>query len=483
MKKTFLLVCLSCICLLLNAKTAKYVFYLISDGTGVNLIQAAEHYRADIEGYTKQGLGGDVYKYANKPFRFSTFPVVGMATTYSASSRTTDSAAAGTALATGHKTNNGMIGMLPDETPVYSIAKTAKEQGMMVGVGSSVTINHATPCAFYAHNKNRSNYHEIAHDLLECDYVDFFCGSNINHATDEKVHPNEKSIYELAEDAGFTVCYGTKEYAAKGKKAKKVILVQPQDSRNSEMQYFIDRKPGDMTIEEVFGAQLDYLYSNSGKKGFFLMNEIGGRVDWAAHARDGATAFLELEAVNNCVEAAYEFYLQHPDETLIILTADHDTSGPALGNTSYQGTPKAYASQKIAKDSYTDYLARLRKETNNNVSWEQIEQSLKDLWGFWTVHKLSDSQTKLLRDTYEETFGAEGRQQMEKTLYKSNEKMSVVACDIMTNLAKMNFVHGAHTSGYVPVYAIGVGADEFKGMNDTSEIPQKIARIMGTELK
>ena len=466
-----------------EAKAPKYVFYFITDGTGVNIVQAAEHYRAEIKGYTKQGLGGDVYTQANDPFIFSQFPVVGIATTYCANSRVTDSAASGTALATGHKTNSGFVGVLPDKTtPVYSVAKAAKEQGMAVGIATSVTINHATPSAFYAHCADRHGYHTIGHQLVECDYVDFFGGSGIQRAHDKKCG-KEKDLYELAEQNGIAVCRGVAEYDKRAKSAKKMLLIQNAEFGDCNLNYALDRDPKELTIEQITEKELDFLMQKDNGKGFFLMNEIGGRVDWNNHSMDAGGAFAELEAVNRCVEIAYEFYKKHPTETLIVLTSDHDTGGPSLGNGKYEMNIKALQSQKITKDSYTDYLAKLRKETNNNVTWEQVEQSLKDLWGFWTVHQLTPKQEQLLQDTSTATFGENTKQALERSLYKSNEKLSTVACNILAEIAEIKYAHDTHTGGYVPVYAIGVGADEFKGMNDNAEIPQKIAKIIGTNLK
>lgn len=464
------------------AKSPKYIFYFISDGTGLNIVQAAEHYRADISGYSKTGLNGEVHTYANKPFLFTQFPVIGMATTYSASSRVTDSAASGTALATGHKTTNGFVGVLPDKTtPVYSIAKAAKELGMSVGVGTSVTVNHATPAAFFGHWYDRSSYHKIGHQLVDCDYVDFFGGAAIGKHKDAKCDC-KSDLYDLAEKNGITICRGAAEYDKRAKKANKILLIQSPEF-GEVINYAIDRKPGELTIEQVLEKELDFLIKKDKGKGFFLMNEIGGRVDWANHSDDAGGAFAELEAVNRCVEKAYEFYKKHPKETLIVITADHDTGGPNLGTGKYEMNLKALESQKISKDSYTDYLGELRKETNNNVSWEQIESSLKELWGFWTVHKLTQKQEKLLKDTYNETFGEGSKQILESSLYKSNEKLATVTCDILAEIAQISYAHGSHTADYVPVYAIGVGADEFKRMNDNAEIPQKIAKLMGIELK
>ena len=126
------------------AQKPKYVFFFIGDGMGVNQVLGAEMYRAELEG-----------RIGVVPLQFSQFPFVTMATTFSATNGVTDSAASGTALATGEKTKNGAIGMKKDlKTPVNSIGVWAKESGYKVGVATSVSVDHATPSAFYAHESS-----------------------------------------------------------------------------------------------------------------------------------------------------------------------------------------------------------------------------------------------------------------------------------------------------------------------------------------
>ena len=120
-------------------KKAKYVFYFIGDGMGFSHISLAEGYLA-----TKEG------KIGNNPLCFSQFPVMGMATSYSANRYITCSSAAGTALATGTKTNNGMLGVTPDTTELTAISYKIHEAGFPVGITTSVTIDHATPASFYS---------------------------------------------------------------------------------------------------------------------------------------------------------------------------------------------------------------------------------------------------------------------------------------------------------------------------------------------
>ena len=144
------------------AQQAKYVFYFIGDGMGVNQVNGAEMYLAEQEG-----------RIGVKPLLFTTFPAGTMATTFSATNSVTDSSAAGTALATGEKTYNGAVSMDDDKNVLSTVAERAKKAGRKVGIATSVSVDHATPAAFYAHQPNRSRYYEYAPDLMYKEILNF----------------------------------------------------------------------------------------------------------------------------------------------------------------------------------------------------------------------------------------------------------------------------------------------------------------------
>ena len=141
----------------------KYVFYFIGDGMGINQVRGTEIYNQAT------GNGPEV-------INFTQFPVQSYVTTHSASALVTDSAAAGTALATGVKTYNSGMGVDPDGNPLPNLAEWAKASGAGVGVITSVGINHATPAAFYAHVEKRNMYEEISGQFMTAG-VDFGAGS------------------------------------------------------------------------------------------------------------------------------------------------------------------------------------------------------------------------------------------------------------------------------------------------------------------
>ena len=192
------------------------------------------------------------------PLQFTQFPYTTVATTFSATNGVTDSAAAGTALATGNKTKNGAIGVLKDlQTPVYSVATWAKERGCRVGVATSVSVDHATPAAFYAHASGRGSYYEIGKDLYETGF-DFYAGSDFLQPQDKK-NPQAANLYSLADQYGYTIARGYKDYLKKSKKADKMILFQPEaasKSDRSSIPYAIDRGKSDLTCRRLPVRQL-----------------------------------------------------------------------------------------------------------------------------------------------------------------------------------------------------------------------------------
>lgn len=450
-----------------SAQQAKYVFYFIGDGMGVNQVQGTEIYQAELE--EKMGI---------VPLQFTQFPYSTVALTNSATNRVTDSAAAGTALATGNKTKNSAIGMLKDqETPINSVAVWAKNKGCRVGITTSVTVNHATPAAFYAHAAKRTLYHEIGKDLYKTGF-DFYAGSDFREITDPN-NPEADNLYTMADKNGYTIARGYKDYLKKCKKADKMILLQTEEASKREVAsipYAIDRKKGDMTLQDITRSAINFLSKDS-SKGFFLMVE-GGKIDWACHSNDAATAFHEVMDFDNAIKIAYEFYSQHPDETLIVVTADHETGGIVLGTGTYNLNLQVLKHQKVSENGFTKIVNEMRAKTNNQVSWAAIQQALKDNFGFWDKTELTRQQEARLKTVYEKSLKNQGMK-LEKSEYAQDEPIASEAKRIINEIALIGWTSGGHSAGYVPVFAIGAGASLFQGRIDNTQIPLKIAEAAG----
>lgn len=298
-----------------NDGKAKYIFLFIGDGMGFSHVAATESYLSDKAGK----LGGE-------QLTFTEFPYHGSASNYSANSKVTDSAASGTAIATGVKTNNGMIGVNKDGNPAESVAEALHDDGYQVAIISSVPVNHATPSAFYAHNANRSAYFDLTKEIPESGF-EFFAGSGFGEYFGEEDNVKIGSDVWL-EKNGINVCFSkekTKEAIANG---DRMVVCQPYNKDREPASYEAGSETPDdhILLSEMLELGLERL---SEDKPFFIMCE-GGEIDWAAHSHKTIPTVQSIMAFDNAIKVAYNFYLEHPEETLIIVTADHGTGGISL---------------------------------------------------------------------------------------------------------------------------------------------------------
>ena len=463
-KRTISFIALAiCICIAGFAKAPKYVFYFIGDGMGLNQVVATQYYLRSCKG--ELGI---------TPLGFAQFPYTGIATSYSGDSDVTDSAAGGTALATGHETYNGAIGVDLNANPVTSIAEMAHRSGAKVGVATSVTINHATPASFYAHQKSRNDYYAIGTQLGTSAF-EFFGGGDFA----DNINPNDHSapqLYDLTREAGYAIVRGYDEYKDLKGKQDKVLLIQKEDAVENTLPYAIDASKKDLTLEKVTTAAIDHLYKKNHKKGFFLMVE-GGKIDYACHANDAATALQEVVDFDNAINVAYKFYKKHPKETLIVITADHETGGFTLGNGSYALNFAALQAQKASQAGFSRIVNKMRHDSKDNVTWKQMQKALTEYFGFWDTVQLRERDEQALRSEYERSFNGEKNVKMAESLYYRDEPISALAVRILNRIAMVSWPVGSHTAAYVPVFAIGNGAEQFTGQMNNTDIPKKIAKI------
>ena len=445
----------------------KYVFYFIGDGMGVNQINVTETYLAALKG--KIGI---------EPILMSSLPVVGLVNTYSATNGVTDSAAGGTALACGKKTKNGAIGVLEDlETPCTSIAAWAQKAGAAVGVATTVAITHATPASFYGHQRSRNMYYELGQDLCKSGY-DFFAGADFHKPYTKEGEP---SLREQAKSAGYTILTGGyKEYQKKGRKADKLIMLQ-SDKVNEKLDsdhlpYALDQTKDDLTLEQIVRAGINFLMSKQ-KNGFFFQIE-GGMIDYACHRNDAANAINEVLDMDKAVKVAYEFYQQHPDETIIVISADHETGGIVMGKGPYELHTDLLKYQRKSIDELKWMLNQQYKKNPKAFTKASVEKVLKAEMGLWDHIKPTDQQAERLTSRWND---------IEKAIAENGKvgdrinELCETAKRIISEAALISWASGGHSNGYVPVYAIGPGTEVFQGRIDNIEIAPNMAKIAGYE--
>lgn len=461
MKKILLSLSLILVAALTFAQTPKYVFFFIGDGMGANSVQLTEMYLASIQG--KLGI---------EPLCFSQFPVATMATHYSASSDVTDSAASGTALATGVKTRNGRLGMDPDCNPLRNMAEMAKAKGQKVGIVTTTGVNHATPGAFEAHQPDRGMYYEIAQDMIANGF-DFYGGAALYHENSRPGSPLRPQF----EAAGYTIC-NPQEFQAGWRDMQKVLMLPGE---GQSITYSIDavndapeHQQDHVTFKQLVESAVTFLMKDK-MKGFFLMAE-GSEIDHANHSHDAATCIQEVIDFDEGIKVAYEFYKKYPRQTLIVVTADHETGYLTLG----PNKPEHLALLSVQKHSMNvlSGMLKARMEKRQDVlTWDEIRAFLTQELGLWDSVKVSWEDEKMLRDIYEETV-AKRKAGSVKDLYADNAKIVAAGVGLLNKKARVYWVSG-HSSGYVPVFAIGAGSQLFTHKTDNAEIGRLIMQAAG----
>ena len=457
MKKLFFIevLVMMFVCLQVVCGQAKYVFYFIGDGMGLNQVNIAEVYLSAMNGTR-----------GSASLSMTRFPVATMAATFSQNSDVTDSAAGGTALATGSKTNNGYIGVDAELNRLESIAEKAKKAGKKVGVASTVQANHATPAAFYGHQKDRNMYYEIAQDMILSDF-DFIAGAGLYNRDKLFDNTSAPDIYPQIEQAGYFIAKGYDDFKANAGRSKKIFLVQKNWEKSGDIPYAIDRKEGDLSLKQITEAAIDVL-TRDNKKGFFLMLE-GGRIDWAGHDNDGAAVIKEVIDMDEAVQVALDFYRKHPKETLIVITADHETGGMTAGK-GYMRI-NVLQHQKMSQELLAQRIGEFAASKNGNVPWEDMKNLLSETMGFWKEIPLNWERERALRDTYEDIF-VRRRNISERNYSLLAEK----ACQVINDIAGLGWTTGSHSADFVPVFVIGAGQELFSTKMDNTEIPLKIIK-------
>lgn len=461
MKRFFILCTLYFVSLSLSAEI-KYIFYFIGDGMGTNQVLSAEMYRSAIQG---EPLG-------RVQTLMTTFPYSGHASTYSKSNGITDSAAAGTCLATGSKTTNGTLGLDADGNRLTTIAEELKAQGWGIGIMTTVAIDHATPAAFYAHVKKRSDYYKIGKQLCSSDF-DFFGGAGFHHPQG-KHDDKSTNLYRLAEKSGYTIVRSVAD--AQKILNPKLIMVQPGDTgmvHGSSLPYAIDRKEGDLTLTQIVSTAIPFL--NARYERFFMMVE-GGMIDYACHADDAATAIGETWDMNDAMQVAYDFYLEHPDETLILVTADHETGGLALGNSDYTLHLSLLKNQNCSSGFLSDRFTQLFKE-NPKPEWKEVKRLYRENLGFWDSVEISTDEEDDLKDLYKDA--CEGKAKDVKNMYKSINALGEAGVALLNKKAHIGWTTRAHSAHAVPIFAIGPNANLFSGWHDNSDIIPLLKKALG----
>jgi len=446
----------------------KYVFYLIGDGMGAAQRQITELYKQTEKECPAAKLS------------MNTFPIAGLITTYSSDTLVTDSAAAGTALACGYKTNNGMISQRPDGTNVTSLLEQAQQKGLATGVISTTRITHATPAVFYSHHPSRDAENEIAEQLVTAN-VDFIAGGGFRHFVPQSgefgksKREDDRNLFAEMEEQGYVTFLGADNDAFDR------YQPQPGDKAialftNSHIPYEIDRMNDVDTnipsLEDMTEKAIDLLSYD--EDGFFLMVE-GGRIDHACHINDLAGNIHDTFAFDEAVQCAYEFYQKHPEDTLIVVVADHETGGIGLGySTNYFLKLDELLDVKVSAEDVLNGIYEANGDREAFLSYIEENCGLDNLTDveLAELNKAMDIVDKGMREDIP----------VQKYGPSYYNPPAVATNHIISERTNVFWTTYAHSGVPVPISAIGVNAELFGGFKDNTDMAWSLAKAMDLEL-
>lgn len=259
-------------------------------------------------------------------------PVTAFVRTHSADAVVTDSAAAATALATGCKTNNGMVSVSPEGKKYLTILEAAKSKGMATGLVATSTITHATPAGFAAHNKSRNNQQRIAEDLL-ANKVNIILGGGREYflpkTNANSKRTDQKDLIDQAKNSGYSYVQTAEQLASA--QGPYILGLFQNGALTTEAPEPALAELTEKAIE-ILSRKKKGLFQK--KKGFFLMVE-GSQIDWACHDNNAANAVRQTLLFDRAVKSALDFAAKDK-HTLVIVTADHDTGGLAINGVNSQ---------------------------------------------------------------------------------------------------------------------------------------------------
>lgn len=391
--------------------------------------------------------------------------LTGAMRTYSAESAITDSAPAATALATGHKSNDKFIGVLPSVVnspgleqvakedafrPVANVLEGAKQQGKATGLISTSEIQHATPAGFSAHVNNRSQYGDIAEQQVYQN-IDVVLGGgleSLSPGTTKNARKDGEDLLNVLKEKNYALVK-TRDELLNSQASKIWGSFAP-----SALAYDFDRaktRASEPTLAEMTEKAINTLKKD--EDGFFLFVE-GSKVDWAAHANDTIGIISDILSFDDAVKEAIDF-AKEDGNTLVVAVTDHGNSGITMGNIN---TTNTYSSIPVSA-----YIDPLKKATMT------IEGALG---------QLKEDQSNLVEVAA--LYGLDNLTEEELTTLKSAKDLGSEMVKMLANRANIGYTTGGHTGEDVFLYSFG--PSKITGLVENTDLAHAMAKFMGFEL-
>jgi len=436
----------------------KYIFLFLADGAGIPHMEITRQYNRTIH---NEGL-----VISDKIMKEGS---LGLITTHAADSLSTDSAAAATALAGGCKANIGTLGMCADGAIPKTAGEVAKGKNMRVGLVTNSTIYDASPAAFICHVPNRRQFSEIVNRYLA------FAPDLILGGGKDQFLPKSQAGSRRSDDSDLIASFTQKGYLYVSSKHE---LEQAQRTKVlglfslGDMSFEIDRdKKTEPSVYDMTQAAIRLLY-NDNSHGFFVFIE-NENIDTAAHLTDVASLIRDYREFDRAVGLAYNFYLKHPRETLIIVTSDHETGG--LGFTlalkdlsSAKGSNQVAGSTEDLKKIHSIPIS-LRKASEilgPNPTTADIDKLMSDYFkGFTMAPEFKEAILK--------------RQPLSRTLFLDPTAHALGM--MVANNTQAYWQTAAHTNHPVFVAALGPGSEKFRGYQDNTDFGKNLKALLNGE--
>jgi alkaline phosphatase len=433
----------------------KYIFLFLADGAGIPHMEITRQYNRTVH---QEGL-----VISDKIIKEGT---LGLMTTDSVDSLSTDSAAAATALASGCKAKNGMLGICADGSVPKTVMEVAKEKGMRIGLVTNSTIYDASPAAFVCHVPKRRLYSAILDRYLEAG-VDMLLGGGR-----EQFLPRSEPGGRRTDQTNLIASFVNRGY---GYVSDKEQLEQAKEGKLlglfslEAMSFEIDRnKKAEPSIYDMTRAAIRILREKN-PRGFFVLIE-NENIDTAAHLTDVASLIRDYREFDRAVGLAYEFYRKHPRETLVLVTSDHETGGLGfteavrdLDNTRSDNRVAATVEELKKIHSIPISLKKAAEILGSNPTSESIDQLMKTYFKGFTL--APDFKKAILK-----------KQPISRTLYAG--PLTSALGMMVANNTQAYWTTTGHTNHPVFVAALGVHAKRFRGYQDNTDFSKHLMAIL-----
>jgi alkaline phosphatase len=430
----------------------KYIFIFLADGGSIAGLEIARYYSRVVH--------GESLTISDKIMREGT---LGLLTTHAADSLTTDSAAAATAFTSGCKANIGALGICADGKRPKTIMEIAREKGFRTALVTTSTVYDASPAAFVSHVANRKDYNAILDQYLGA-APDVILGGGLEQFLPKgrpgSARKDNRDLLGVFKERGYR--YVSDKQSLAGAEGNRLLGLFTPD----EMNFDLDRGEKEPSLSEMTQGAINFLGRDGRAFMAFLENES---TDTAGHLTDVASMIHAYRDLDRAVGLAYEFYLRHPRETLILVTSDHDSGGVAF---------------TVALEEPTARARRLSATENDLKKIASIPVSLRKAAAMIGAPPTSDGVDRVMREVFK---GFTLAPDLKKMLLATEIPARNLYMDPVVNILGLMVANNtqaywtaaAHTNQPVFVAALGAGSERYRGYQDNTDFAKHLFALLG----